>query len=211
MLSHRDIDHVGGARALMAALPVRALSSSLAADHPLRALAPTHESCRAGQTWVWDGVRFEFLHPTEGEADPVARPNTQSCVLRVAAAGGPVALLTGDIEREQELRLVGRLGDALRADVLVVPHHGSRTSSTPLFLAAVRPRLAVMQAGYRNRFGHPAAEVVARYREAGIVVRVSPACGAWLWRSDETGPGRCQRELGRRYWHSSLVDEPIGE
>ncbi len=69
----------------------------------------------------------------------------------------------------------------------------------------------VMQAGYRNRFGHPAAEVVARYREAGTVVRASPACGAWLWRSDETGPGRCQRELGRRYWHSSLVDEPGAE
>ncbi len=211
VLSHRDVDHVGGARALMAALPIRAVSSSLAQDHPLLALAPAHEPCRSGQTWVWDGVRFEFLHPTDAEADPAARPNTQSCVLRVAATGGPVALLTSDIEREQELRLAGRLGDALRADVLVVPHHGSRTSSTPLFLAAVRPRLAVMQAGYRNRFSHPAAEVVARYRDTGVDVRASPACGAWLWRSDESGPGRCQRELARRYWHSSLVDEPIGE
>ncbi len=211
VLSHRDIDHVGGARALMTALPVRAVSSSLAADHPLLALAPAHEPCRSGQTWVWDGVRFEFLHPTEGEADPAARPNTQSCVLRVAAAGGPVALLTGDIEREQELRLAGRLGEALRADLLVVPHHGSRTSSTPQFLVYVQPRLAVIQAGYRNRFGHPAAEVVARYREAGAELRASPACGAWLWRSEESGPGRCQRELGRRYWHSSLADGPIGE
>ncbi|MBS0441248.1 MAG: DNA internalization-related competence protein ComEC/Rec2 [Proteobacteria bacterium] len=199
VLSHRDLDHIGGARALLAALPVRAVSSSLAVDHPLAALAP-HQPCAAGQTWVWDGVRFEFLHPPEGELAAAARSNALSCVLRIAAAGAPTTLLTGDIEREQELRLAGRFGDALHAEVLVVPHHGSRTSSTPLFLDAVKPRIAVVQAGYRNRFGHPAAEVVERYRALGVALVDSPACGAWQWRSDESEPGQCQREIARRYW-----------
>ncbi|WP_395691024.1 DNA internalization-related competence protein ComEC/Rec2 [Piscinibacter sp.] len=200
VLSHRDLDHVGGAPALLAALPVHALSSSLAADHPLAALAP-HQPCAAGQTWVWDGVRFEFLHPPERALEAAARPNTVSCVLRIAAAGAPTTLLTGDIEREQELRLAGRFGDALRAEVLLVPHHGSRTSSASLFLDAVKPRIAVVQAGYRNRFGHPAAEVAERYRALDVAWLVSPACGAWQWRSDESEPGRCQREIARRYWH----------
>lgn len=203
VLSHRDTDHVGGARALIGALPVALTSSSLEAQHPLLALAPDPRPCASGQTWVWDGVRFEFLHPPPGEADAAARPNTRSCVLRVAANGAPTTLLTGDIEREQELRLAGRFGEALRAGVLLVPHHGSRTSSTPLFLAAVQPQLAVVQSGYRNRFGHPADEVLARYREIGATVHASPDCGAWHWRSDEAGPGRCQRAVARRYWHSS--------
>lgn len=206
VLSHRDTDHVGGARALLGALPVALVSSSLEPQHPLRSLAADHRPCAAGQTWVWDGVRFEFLHPPEGDADPAARPNARSCVLRIAAHGAPTTLLTGDIEREQELRLAGRFGEALRAGVLLVPHHGSRTSSTPLFLAAVQPELAIVQAGYRNRFGHPAEEVLARYQDIGATVQASPACGAWRWRSDEAGLGRCQRELGRRYWHSSSAE-----
>lgn len=207
VLSHRDTDHVGGARALLAALPITSTSSSLPPDHPLVAASPAHQPCATGQTWVWDGVRFEFLHPPGGEGDPAARPNTRSCVLRIAAAGSPATLLTGDIEREQELRLAGRFGDALRAGVLLAPHHGSRTSSTPLFLDAVRPQVAVVQAGYRNRFGHPADEVVARYRAIGATIHASPACGAWQWRSDLGGLGLCQRERARRYWHSSLGDE----
>jgi competence protein ComEC len=206
VLSHRDTDHVGGARALIGALPVAATSSSLEPQHPLAAMAPAHRPCTSGQTWVWDGVRFEFLHPAEGEGDPAARPNTRSCVLRIAAHGAPTTLLTGDIEREQELRLAGRLGEALRAGVLLAPHHGSRTSSTPLFLQAVQPELAIVQAGYRNRFGHPADEVLARYREFGATVRASPGCGAWQWRSDIAGSGRCQRDVARRYWHSSSAE-----
>ncbi|MGE4051266.1 MAG: DNA internalization-related competence protein ComEC/Rec2 [Piscinibacter sp.] len=210
VLSHRDTDHVGGARALLAALPVAATSSSLPPEHPLVAASPAHQPCAAGQTWVWDGVRFEFLHPLEGEGEPTARPNTRSCVLRVAAADRPATLLAGDIEREQELRLAGRHGEALRAGVLLAPHHGSRTSSTALFLDAVQPQVAVVQAGYRNRFGHPAEEVVARYRAIGTTVVGSPACGAWHWQSDTGGKGSCQRETGRRYWHSSLADAASG-
>ena len=110
-------------------------------------------------------------------------------------------LLTGDIEREQEAALVAGLGDALRSDVLVVPHHGSKTSSSAPFLDAVRPSVAVVQAGYRNRFGHPAAEVLDRYRERGIAIVVGATCGAWQWRSDSKPGGSCQRDARRRYWH----------
>ena len=124
------------------------------------------------------------------------------------AAPPTTALLTGDIEREQEAALVAMQPAALRADVLVVPHHGSKTSSTPTFLAAVQPKVAVFQAGYRNRFGHPAPEVVERYRALGIPWVASPECGAWRWRSGEPLPGVCERDAVRRYWHHGPESGP---
>ncbi|MDP3611446.1 MAG: ComEC/Rec2 family competence protein, partial [Rubrivivax sp.] len=209
MLSHRDADHVGGAATLMRALPVRALSSSLEAGHPLlthlprgAAVAAPHTACQTGQSWTWDGVRFEVLHPLPDDlAQPSARSNTLSCVLRVQRVDGQGSslLLTGDIEAAQEAALVRRAGDALRSTVLLVPHHGSRTSSTASFLDAVAPSVALVQAGYRSRFGHPAPDVVARYRSRGIAVQRSDRCGAWTLPA--AGPAFCQREEGRRYWH----------
>jgi competence protein ComEC len=90
----------------------------------------------------------------------------------------------------------------LRSDVLLVPHHGSKTSSTPAFVAAVAPRIALVQAGYRNRFGHPAPEVVQRYAGLGIPLVGSVACGAWSASSD--GAADCERQRSRRYWHHGL-------
>jgi len=203
MLSHRDIDHVGGAAALLAGLPVSRLSSSLEATHPLRGSPSPHTRCEAGQRWVWDGVSFTVLHPrAEDYERPNAKPNAMSCVLRVADAQGHSLLLTGDIEAEQEQRLVRDLAGALASSVLVVPHHGSKTSSTPTFLDAVAPRVAVVQAGYRNRFGHPAPLVLARYAERGIPVRRTDGCGAWTWQPGEgAGAGHCERAERARYWH----------
>jgi competence protein ComEC len=86
-------------------------------------------------------------------------------------------------------------------DLLLVPHHGSKTSSTPEFLAALQPRLALVQAGYRNRFSHPAPAVLARYEAMGIRVIDSPHCGAATWRSDAPEQVLCERERSRRYWH----------
>lgn len=205
LLSHRDADHVGGAASLLQRVPVAGWSSSLSDDHPLRAAPVPHRPCRAGQRWQWDGVDFELLHPDADTSRPVARPNTVSCVLRVRGAQG-TALLAGDIERAQELALVDRLGDGLRADMLLVPHHGSKTSSSEAFIAAVAPRVAVVQAGYRSRFGHPAPEVVARYRARGVQVVRTDTCGAWTWRAD--GTMVCQRQQAARYWHhrSGLPD-----
>jgi len=198
VLSHRDIDHVGGARAVIGSLPVDALASSLEPAHPLLALAPRSARCEAGQRWTWDGVDFAVLRPAAAEYERGLKPNAMSCVIRVAGRERSV-LLTGDVERDQEALLVAEHGGGLKSDVLIVPHHGSKTSSSAAFLDAVRPAVAVVQAGYRNRFGHPAEEVLARYRERGIAVVASPACGAWRWPADAAAT--CERERARRYWH----------
>jgi competence protein ComEC len=210
MLSHRDSDHVGGAPAVMAALDVAALSSSIEASHPLRALAREHRRCEAGQSWQWDGVRFDVLHPpAEDYARLHAKPNTMSCVLAVTDAQGQRVLLTGDLEAEQEARLVQAQSGLLRSTLLLVPHHGSKTSSSAAFLDAVAPRVALVQAGYRNRFGHPAAAVEARYRERGIAFVGTVACGAWVADSD-IGRATCERQRVGHYWHHGLEVAGIG-
>ena len=200
VLSHRDMDHVGGARALLTGLPVGELSSSLEDGHALLALAAHATRCEAGQSWQWDGVHFDMLQPVAATYATAAKSNAKSCVLRVSGASGS-ALLPGDIERGQEAQLVASRGDSLHSDVLIAPHHGSRTSSTAAFLDAVQPRVVVFQAGYRNRFGHPAPDVVARYAAHGIRAVDSPSCGAWTWNGDAGDPGHCQRDVARHYWH----------
>ena len=207
MLSHRDADHTGGAAAVLAQQPGAALTGSIEAEHALQALRPA-TPCVAGQRWVWDGVAFEVLHPTGAEPDHPARPNTASCVLRVASAeGGPhaqaVALLVGDIEAAQEQALLAR-SNPVKADVLLVPHHGSKTSSSPAFLDAVQPRTALVQAGYRNRFGHPAPEVLQRYAQRQVPVVESARCGAATWSSARPDVVECERDKGRRYWQHTV-------
>lgn len=201
VLSHRDHDHTGGAAAVLRMQPQAALLDALEPGHELRSLrAGAH--CAAGQQWDWDGVRFSVLHPPAAAHGAPARPNAMSCVLRIAGARA-AALLAGDVEKPQEAALAA--GPApLRADLLLVPHHGSKTSSTPAFIDAVAPALALVQAGYRNRFGHPAAEVVQRYRERGIRLEGSPACGAAWWRSERPRELRCERRSARRYWNHRL-------
>jgi competence protein ComEC len=198
VLSHRDTDHTGGAPAVLAMQPQAALLSSIEATHPLQAVRPARR-CEAGQRWSWDGVHFEVLHPFDADYRNLTKPNAVSCVLRIGN-GRATALLAGDIERLQEAALVARVPGALRADLLLVPHHGSKTSSGDAFLDAVGPRIALVQAGYRNRFGHPTAEVLARYAARGVRVADSPRCGAAYWRSTAPGELGCERERHARYW-----------
>ncbi len=209
MLSHQDLDHVGGAAAVLRQLRPRLLRSSLPPGHPLLQ-GQAHEPCERGQHWDWDGVRFELLHPGPPEpprTQAAARPNHRSCVLRITDAHGHSALLTGDVEAPDEALMLSE-GQVLPSEVLLLPHHGSRTSSTPALLAAAAPRLALAQAGYRNRFGHPHPEVLARYRAAGIPVWQSPGCGAWRWLSGEAWP-TCERQRDPRYWQlPDLVAQP---
>jgi competence protein ComEC len=201
MLSHRDIDHVGGAAAVLAMQPQARLISSIEDGHELQAIRSSSR-CVAGQHWRWDGVDFELLHPDASAYAAPGKPNTMSCVLRISN-GQQTALLAGDLEARQEARLAvdELLRPKLKADFLLVPHHGSKTSSSAVFLDAVQPAFALAQSGYRNRFGHPVESVMQRYRERGIAVLMSPLCGAATWRSDRPGDVLCQRQQGRRYWH----------
>jgi competence protein ComEC len=177
--------------------PQAALVSSLEDGHELQALRRSAR-CVSGMHWQWDGIDFAVLQPQEEAYAAPAKPNAMSCVLRVSN-GAHTALLAGDLEAPQEARLVA--ADApLRADLMLVPHHGSKTSSSAAFLDAVHPAFAVVQAGYRNRFGHPAPPVTARYRERGIALVDSPHCGAARWSSAQPDRVACQRDEARRYW-----------
>jgi competence protein ComEC len=201
MVSHSDSDHSGGAHAVLSMQRQARLMTSAKDDHDISRLRQA-ERCEQGIRWDWSGVSFEILHPQASDYNAEQKPNAMSCVLRVSN-GTQTVLLTGDLEAAQEQRLV-QAGANLKADVLLVPHHGSKTSSTPIFLDAVSPSIAIVQAGYRNRFQHPAAEVMDRYAERKIKIVSTPGCGAGLWKSDEPGVINCQRTAQPRYWHHQM-------
>ncbi|TAN84336.1 MAG: DNA internalization-related competence protein ComEC/Rec2, partial [Gallionella sp.] len=162
ILSHDDLDHTGGAASIVQAMPVGWISSSLPATHPLLQSATPAHRCRDGESWDWDGVHFEMLHPDAASyAEAKIRDNDRGCVLRISI-GNQHILLAADIEKKSEQRLLGEHADQMYTSLLVVPHHGSKTSSTFEFVAATLPDFAVFTTGYRNRFGHPKEEVLQR-------------------------------------------------
>lgn len=174
VVSHPDQDHAGGVAVLTAALPVG------------EAALP----CRRGDAWSWDAVRFEVLHPP---ADAAGSDNDRSCAIRVTGAGG-TALLLADPESaaEREMR-----GLPLAADVVLLPHHGSRTSSSPDLVARVGARIGVVSAGFGNRWNLPAGEIVARWRAAGTTVISTADEGAVTIRFGPR-PGAMRVEAERR-------------
>lgn len=179
MVSHEDIDHAGGVADIAAAVAVAARSTGAPAGHALLGSQPDQwPPCLAGQQWQWDGVRFSVLHPPAEQSQQAAvASNARSCVLRVETAVHSL-LLTGDVGVAQERALIDRQpAQALRADVLVVAHHGSGTSSGADWIEAVAPAAAVFQLGYANRYRHPNADVWERFGRAGIL----------RYRTDETG------------------------
>lgn len=203
LVSHLDNDHSGGVQTLLKRMPPDWVATSVPAGHAVLAGARQVLPCHRGEHWQWGEVRFEFLHPADPPEPARGSPtNALSCVLRIHGAAGSI-LLTGDIESAQEQRLVTLYGETgLGADVLLAPHHGSRTSSSEAFLDAVRPRLAVFQAAYRSRFNHPHPTVLARYEQRGIGVLRSDADGAIRIR---LSPGQApaisrSRHEPPRYW-----------
>lgn len=203
VVTHADDDHLGGALSVAIERQPGWLLSPLAWEDPLHALVPVSLPCIAPGDWEWDGVRFAVLHPGPAAwAEPPARENDRSCVIRVATAGGSV-LLTGDIEKRAEYSLARQYGDLLRSNVLLVPHHGSKTSSTESFLAVVQPSDAVFSAGWANRFRHPAAEVLQRYEVRGIArhrTDVSGALRVALPAGGDQAPAVFPLVTRRRYW-----------
>ena len=192
IVSHGDNDHIGGAASLRALLPVTQTLSSV--PERLLGAAP----CVSGQSWEWDGVRFEHLNPDAGSS---LTGNNASCVLRIVSRHGR-ALLPGDITARAEHQLLLEHDGRLRAELLVAPHHGSKSSSSESFLDGVQPKVALLPVGYRNRYHHPHPAVVQRYRERGVVLADSPAAGAVEARFTSTGLElRRYRDEHRRYWH----------
>jgi competence protein ComEC len=208
LVSHSDIDHAGGALSVLDEIDVGWVGSSLEPEHEIINQASHHSRCLAGQNWTWDGVRFEMLHPTPSIYDiPGQKPNGRSCTLKVSA-GGVSMLLAGDIEAPQESLLLSGMPQRLPSTVLLAPHHGSGTSSTPDFLDAVAPQIAVFQVGYRNRYRHPKAEVDQRYAARGIRRLRSDVDGAVMLEFPTGAGGGAAGAVGvethrltrKRYW-----------
>ena len=221
VLTHIDSDHVGGATSLLKAWPHTTVWASFGpADIPqtstanaprvLPQAATPWRACEAGTGWEQDGVQFRFLHPTPGLVLPAKDTNNRSCVLRIQGQQS-AALLLGDLDAKAEATLVNRSSPSdLQADWLLAPHHGSRHSSSDALLRAVQPRWVVVQSGYRNRYGHPAPEVLARYAAHGLPWRSSPDCGAAIWRSHQPERLRCWRDEQPHHWQPmGLVRVPL--
>src|SRR5690606_21844204 len=191
MVSHADNDHAGGARAVLEAYPYAdVLAGPDVTELPAR-------TCETGMSWRWDGVAFEILHPDAG-----FRPlgNDSSCVLKIDASGGSLLLL-GDVERRGE-RVVAA-DPRISADVVVVAHHGSATSSTQALVDAVGARAALVSAAHRNRWGFPRAEVVARWEASGARLESTAEAGALHVEIGEDGIELAgERDLRRRYWRA---------
>jgi competence protein ComEC len=198
ILSHGDMDHVGGFGAVAQFVPVRALigGEPVAGYEELR-------PCRAAQGWQWDGVRFQVLHPLrEAGVD-----NDRSCVLRVSNDHAS-ALLPGDVTRVGEAEFASSLSGPV--DLLVAAHHGSRSSSSDVFVRVARPRIVVYSAGYMNRFGHPHADVWCRFDTTGAANLLTARSGALLWRSEQAGEVVQWRYHAPPYWRVGIAQQMWG-
>ena len=192
VLSHDDADHAGAWQAFVAQTRV----DDLVAGQPER-LTDAASPCRRGDAWMWDGVRFEILHPAARGAS--RHDNDASCVLRVSHPRASF-LLTGDITRVAER---GLADSGVEADFVVVPHHGSRSSSSRALVRASGAHFALVSAGYRNRYGFHDPAVVDRWRSAGARTINTADAGAVIIDVDAAGEQEITRfrDAARRYWH----------
>ncbi|MGB1311769.1 MAG: DNA internalization-related competence protein ComEC/Rec2, partial [Leucothrix sp.] len=201
VISHDDQDHMGGLESVLKHTTVTAFYGNRLGLLQSRA----NTLCKAGDAWQWDGVDFEFIHPT---VDWQGSDNDRSCVLKIRA-GKHAVLLTGDIQRKAEKYLVKQSqhsGDLLAADILLMPHHGSNTSSKQYFIRAVNPRWAIASAGYRSRFRHPDHRVLKRYQQHGVTVLNTAQSGAIQFhiRADQAiSPPKEYRLINQRFWSRS--------
>jgi competence protein ComEC len=196
IISHGDNDHAGGAVSVLLAYP----GTPVWGGEPARGPVPMQQ-CHAGQQWQWDGVAFRMLRPP---APVTVKGNDAGCVLLVTGSGGRL-LLPADTSSNVESDIAGAVpaGPPL---VLVVPHHGSKTSSSIEYLRALQPVFAVASTGYLNAYHHPAAEVVARYDALGIPLLDTPSVGAVRMAFPGSAGPRVVAEERRRqahYWRET--------
>ncbi len=210
ILSHADLDHVGGATALLSQFKVETLLSSLPTENTLHTLAPQHAPCHAGTRWEWDGVTFEILWPPEdkNQVPPAANmrkeghDNNLSCVLRISNAQTQ-ALITGDLEGNAEGALIERTGPGhLQSQLVIAGHHGSKTSSTSAFIEETQAKMVVFSAGFRNNFRHPHPNIVAAWERTGAQTTRTDLGGAIRYDSRTPNAVQTWRQTAARYWHS---------
>jgi competence protein ComEC len=200
IISHADSDHIGGADYVTKQI---AVGQILSGERQVAELSPYLDStmqiplayCQAGQTWRWDGVIFSILHPDEQYN---FNSNDRSCVLKITAKSGS-ALLTGDITANVEYKLVRQQN--LNADLLLAAHHGSKSSSTPAFIAAVAPQVVVFSTGYLNAHRHPHPEILHRYQTQNIKIFNTPETGSLKFHSQQLQQPILAREFKPRIWH----------
>lgn len=195
VVSHGDNDHAGGIDTILASLSVGRKIAS-----PEVATLHGFETCHAGYEWSADGVQFLFMHPPP---DTPMVGNNSSCVLRIGEPGRCV-LLTADIEAEAEHILTSTWKRALSCPVILMPHHGSATSSTTEFIAATNPEIAVVTSGRNNRYGFPLTRIVSRYERRGVKILNTAETGALSVRfTRDRAPciSGATRFDDRRYWH----------
>ncbi len=201
IVSHNDNDHSGGALSVLGAISIERVLTSLKPDSAIVLASPHHQACSAGQHWAWDGVSFEILQPTPASYQSEKwKPNARSCTLKISTEKMSI-LLPGDIEAVQEDELLNSVPEKLAATVLLAPHHGSGTSSTPAFLRAVHPELALFQVGYRNRYHHPKTEVYQRYADFGVNRLRTDETGAITLQFGSTLAISEYRSEHARYWY----------
>ncbi len=199
MVTHADSDHRGGLEAVLDSYtPVRKLTSEPAAKW-----FNGFDLCQRGQNWTWDGVDFRVLHPFPGWNQG---RNNGGCVLKVSNHNSSI-LFSADIEKKAEAVLLGSQQD-LNADVLLIPHHGSKTSSSTAFVDAVDPQLAIVTTGYLNRFGFPKETVISRYSDRGIEVKNTAFTGMLRlrFRLNELPDIEEFRDIHPYFWHTKAVE-----
>lgn len=194
IVSHEDNDHRGGLASVQQEVEILKLVSSYDEKDS--------EACRAGQRWQWDGVQFEVLNPEDSVK--YNKRNNASCVLHVRA-GNESLLLSGDIEKRTEKRLVQQRYAQLKSTYLVAPHHGSKTSSSQPFLDAVDPDYVLIPVGFRNRYRMPHATVLQRYRDRNKPVIETYRSGAITVRFGQKSSSEIPEQYRKdtqKYWNS---------
>ncbi|NOQ68756.1 MAG: DNA internalization-related competence protein ComEC/Rec2 [Gammaproteobacteria bacterium] len=200
IISHGDTDHIGGAQAILDEYP----ATDVIGQDIENLQTKNKVSCFEGFKWQWDGVDFEFLSPARGDISllPGGKRNNHSCVLQVASKSG-VVLFTGDIEKRVERHLLNNYDKQLAADILIVPHHGSKTSSSSAFINTINPKISLFSLGYKNRYKFPNNEVWQRYELLNSDLIQTDKTGAITINLTETDGivVTKYREQAGKYWH----------
>ncbi|MFT5134380.1 MAG: competence protein ComEC [Gammaproteobacteria bacterium] len=192
--SHGDNDHIGGLSNIQKRMSIDRILTSV----PEQITHDNVEECLLGQSWIWDEISFEILHPAPNSE---FSGNDRSCVLKVSH-GDTAILFTGDIEAAAEKRILKRDIEKLSSNILLAPHHGSRSSSTRRFIRAVKPEYVLFAVGYGNRFGFPKQDIIERYQKASVNILDTARNGAIEMYLDGSGiTVRTYRQYAQRFWN----------